>query len=380
MPMQIPIDLQRLRRLVRERRLWVRVVAVVLVALAWRGADRPPAPLVVPGPRQIVATRNPKLGLHTRLTDEVEPWKIKRSLQMVREMGAPWIVEYFPWAYYEPDKGRFDWTHADLVVDHAVAQGLTVIARLGFVPVWARPEETTFTYLDADGYDDFADYAAAFVEHFRGRVAYVIVWNEPNLAAEWGNRPPDPEGYTELLKRAYRRIKAIAPEVVVLAPALAPTLAPPGNPWAMDDLAFLQAMYDAGAAPYFDALAAHTYGWGFPADDPPAPDKVNFRRVELVRALMEANGDDGKDVYITETGWNDHPRWTKAVKPAQRMAYSVEAARIALEEWPWCRALVFWVLRFPRPQLTYQDAFTFVTSDFAPKPVYTALQEAYAGE
>ena len=359
-----------------------RLLIAALAVLVWRGADRPPAPLITPGPQQIVVTANAKLGLHTRLTDEVEPWKIKRSLQMVREAGAPWIVEYFPWAYYEPDKGRFDWTHADLVVDHAVAQGLTVIARLGFVPVWARPEDedTTFTYLDAENYADFGDYVAAFVEHFRGRVSYVLIWNEPNLAAEWGNRPPDPAAYTELLKIAYARAKEADPSVVVLAPALAPTLAPVGNPWAMDDLLYLQAMYDAGAAPYFDALAAHTYGWGFPADDPPAADKVNFRRVELLRPIMEANGDGAKEIYITETGWNDNPRWTKAVKPGLRMEYTVEAARMARDDWPWCRALVFWVLRFPRPQLTYQDAFTFVASDFTPKPVYEALQAHARGE
>jgi hypothetical protein len=357
-------------------RTWIlRICAAALALVVWRAVDRPPAPLIVPGPQQTVVTANAKLGFHTRLTDEVEPWKIKRSLQMVREAGAPWMVEYFPWAYYEPEKGRFDWTHADLVVDYAVAQGLTVIARLGFVPVWARPKDTTFTYLDADGYADFGDYVAAFVQHFRGRVSYVLIWNEPNLAAEWGNRPPDPAGYTELLKIAYARAKEIDPSVTVLAPALAPTLAPVGNPWAMEDLAFLQAMYDAGAAPYFDALAAHTYGWGFPADDPPAADKVNFRRVELLRPIMEANGDGAKEVFITETGWNDNPRWTKAVKPGLRIEYTVEAARMARDDWPWCRALVFWVLRFPRPQLTYQDAFTFVASDFTPKPVYEALQE-----
>lgn len=359
-------------------RTWLpRLLAAALAILAWRAVDRPPAPLITPGPQQTVVTANPKLGFHTRLTDEVEPWKIKRSLQMVREAGAPWIVEYFPWAYYEPEKGRFDWTHADLVVDHAAAQGLTVIARLGFVPVWARPEgvETTFTYIDAETYADFGDYVAAFVEHFRGRVRYVLIWNEPNLAAEWGNRPPDPAAYTELLKIAYARAKQADPSVIVLAPALAPTLAPPGNPWAMEDLAFLQAVYDAGAAPYFDALAAHTYGWGFPADDPPAADKVNFRRVELLRPIMVANGDGAKEIYITETGWNDNPRWTKAVKPGLRMEYTVEAARMARDDWPWCRAIVFWVLRFPRPQLTYQDSFTFVASDFAPKPVYEALRE-----
>ena len=67
------------------------------------------------GPQQVVQTINPKMGVHTRLTDEVEPWKIKQSLTRVREMGAPWIVEYFPWANIEESSGRFNWAHADRV-------------------------------------------------------------------------------------------------------------------------------------------------------------------------------------------------------------------------------------------------------------------------
>src|SRR5450756_2349664 len=43
------------------------------------------------GPQQHVLTLNPKLGVHTRLTDEVEPWKVQRSFEMVRELGAPWV-------------------------------------------------------------------------------------------------------------------------------------------------------------------------------------------------------------------------------------------------------------------------------------------------
>ncbi|MBE2222158.1 MAG: hypothetical protein IAF02_11485, partial [Anaerolineae bacterium] len=48
----------------------------------------PAPPLITPGPQQTVYTEHPMVGVHTRLTDEVEEWKIKRSLQMVREMGA----------------------------------------------------------------------------------------------------------------------------------------------------------------------------------------------------------------------------------------------------------------------------------------------------
>jgi hypothetical protein len=318
------------------------------------------------------------MGVHTRLTDEVESWKIKRSLEMVREMGAPWIVEYFPWAYYEPAPGRFDWSHADLVVDHALRQGLTVVARLGFVPEWARPEPeelaTTFTYLDEAQYDRFAAYVQAFVEHFRGRVAHVIIWNEPNISLEWGYRPVDPEGYTDLLRAVYPAAKAANPDVMVLGGALAPTLAPPGDPEGLNDLDYLRRMLAAGAGQVMDGLAAHAYGWQRPPDAPADPDVVNFRRTELLHELLVEAGHPDTPVYVTEGGWNDHPRWTKGVQPSQRAAFTLRAYEIAQEEWPWCRAMVIWAFRYPRPANTYQDYFTFVTTDFVPKPIYYAVQ------
>ena len=126
---------------------------------------RPSPRLVTVGPQRDVQTINPKMGVHTRLTDEVEEWKIKRTLEMVREMGTPWTVEFFPWAYYEPEKGTLYWQHPDVVIDHARAQGLTVIARLGLTPAWARPDPavqpTPLTYLDEVHYDDFAAFVVA---------------------------------------------------------------------------------------------------------------------------------------------------------------------------------------------------------------------------
>jgi len=158
------------------RRFLLRAVVLLLVLLSLSGQ---PKRLVVVGPKRNVETRNSKIGVHTRLTDEVEEWKIQRTLQMVREMGSPWIVEYFPWGYYEPAKGRYDWAHPDMVIDHAVAQGLTVIARIDFVPQWARPDETTFRYLDRDHFADYADFIYAFVKRYRGKVQQIIIWNEP---------------------------------------------------------------------------------------------------------------------------------------------------------------------------------------------------------
>jgi hypothetical protein len=320
--------------------------------------------------------------VHTRLTDEVEAWKIQRTLRMVRQMGAPWVVEYFPWPYVEPSPGRYTWDHSDAVVAHAHSQGLTVIARLGWTPAWARPDpdekETTLTYLDAGAYDDFARFVAAFAARYRGRVDHVVLWNEPNLSFEWGYRPVDPAAYGELLRAVYPLAKAANPELVILAGALAPTLEPPGSPAGLDDLLYLEEMYEAGAAPFFDGLAAHAYGLKSPPEANPAPDALNFRRVELLRQIMVAHGDAHKSVYVTEAGWNDHPRWTMSVSPAQRIRYTIGAYEWAREHWPWCPVVAMWTFRLPAPRHNYRDNYAFVTTEFEPKPIYLEVQ-AYAG-
>ena len=365
----------------RERLRYGRLAILALLCLL---AGVPEPPLVDLGPQQAVHSINPEMGIHTRLTDEVEPWKIKRTLEMVREMGATWIVEYFPWAYYETSPGSVDWSHADLVVDHARRQGLTVIARLGMVPEWARPDPdeqpTTTTYLDEEHYEDFAEHVYAFVDHFRGRVDHIIIWNEPNIGLEWGYRPVDPEGYTELLRAVYPRAKAANPDVVVLGGALAPTLAPEGDPEGMSDLVYLERMLAEGAGEVMDGLAAHAYGWRLPPDAPADPAVVNFSRTELLRELLVEAGYGEMPITITEGGWNDHPRWTKAVQPSQRAAFTVRAYQKVAEDWPWTEATILWAFRYPRPAHTYLDSFTFVTAEFLPKPIYYAVQRYARGE
>jgi hypothetical protein len=346
---------------------------VALLALLYALAAPPPI-LVTLGPQQAVHTSNPKVGVHTRVTDEVEEWKIKKNFEMVREMGATWVVEYFPWEYIENDEASFDWAHADLVVDHARRQGLTVIARLGFVPRWARPRDSVTSYLDEARYPAFALFVAEFARHFAGRIEHLVIWNEPNVNFEWGYRGIDPAGYARMLQAVYPRVKEANPAAQILAGALAPTLAPPGTVDAMSDLDYLRQMYDAGAKDYFDALAIHAYGWTAPADEAPSPQRVNFRRAELLREIMVQNGDAAKHAYITEGGWNDHPRWTKAVRPAERIANTLRAYEIC-KGWAWLAACALWAFRYPFPAQTYQDYFTFVTPEFDPKPIYWEVQK-----
>jgi hypothetical protein len=94
---------------------------------------------------------------------------------------------------------------------------------------------------------------------------------------------------------------------------------------------------------------------------------------------MVRSGDGEKRVYITETGWNDNARWTKAVRPAQRVQYTVDALRLADNQWPWLDKLCIWVFRYPAPNLNYTDDFELVTTDFQLKPIYHAIQSYARG-
>ncbi|NLE43183.1 MAG: hypothetical protein GX620_00570 [Chloroflexi bacterium] len=352
-------------------------LAALFVFIAWITGPVP-IPVIQDVPQQVV-TSNPLVGVHTRLTDEVEEWKIQSTMRMVREMGAPWIVEFFPWPYIEPNEGRYSWGHSDMVIEHATNQGLTVIARLGWVPAWARPnpamQETTLSYLDTEQYDAFAEFVAAFVARYHDEIDHIIIWNEPNLSFEWGYRPVDPEGYTELLHAVYGRAHAANPDVVVLAGALAPTLEGEGSAAGLNDLAYLERMYRAGAEASFDALAVHAYGLTRPPDDPPDPGIINFRRTELLREVMAAYGDSDKPIYVTEAGWNDHPRWIHAVRPAQRIEYTIGAYQWARNNWPWCRSVAMWAFRYPSSTRNYQDYYAFVTPDFEPLVIYLEVQD-----
>lgn len=350
-------------------------LAALLAMQLW--ALRGPRPLHLP-PQQQVATNNPKIGIHTRMAGTGDEAAIQRTFVQVREMGAPWAVELFPWAYAQPrSRYGYDWAGFDMLVQHATRQGLTLVARLDIVPQWARPAGSSDRLLETKYYVDYANYVAAFLARYRPYgLRHVIIWNEPNLAFEWGRQRPDPAAYAALLKEVYPRAHAAAPDAVVIAAGLAPvTDTTSDGSEHQSDLDYLQALYAAGAAPFFDMLAAHSYGGTLAPDSPPATATINLRRVELLRALMLAQGDGAKQIIITEGGWNDSPRWHGAVLPSERLRWTLQAYDMA-RNWDWLAAMCLWQFGTPWATHTYQDNWSFVAPDGTPKAIYWAVRDA----
>lgn len=339
-------------------------------------------------------------GANFFLGREVEPWKRERTVEMAREAGLGWAKQQFPWAEIEPQRkgefiepvgGQSSWAKFDQIVDLYRENGLQVIARLDWTPAWARPDDTR-AEMPPSRLEDYGDFVYAFVDHFRGRVQYIQIWNEPNIYPEWGEQAVDPVGYTQMLKIAYERAKEADPNITVLSAPLASTLGElhpePGKWRSMPDLDYLEAMYQAGASQYFDILSANAFGFDLPPEDAPDPDVLNFRRVELLREIMERYGDDEKAIWFNEYGWNAAPEsfgepaliW-KRVSEEKQAEYTLGGIAYAQENWPWAGVFAIWYFRQTGQQYTPDDAayyFRMVDIDFTPRRVYDAVQDATA--
>ena len=334
-------------------------------------------------------------GVNTFLQVEAEEAKRARSLDLVHDAGLRFIRQEFTWEDIEihgkddfidrrNDPAGVDaWLKYDHIVDLAAERDLAIIARLSNPPAWSRAAgDELGTNAPPDDFDDFGDFAAAVAERYQGRIHYYQVWNEPNGNEEWGLQDVDPESFTRLLCVAYERIKAADPDAVVLAGALTPTVANDGRH--MNDLIFLQRMYDTGAGACFDVFSAQGYGlWSGPTDQRLRPTVINYPHNLFLRDLMVRNGDAGKAMWISEMGWNVAPENVRPdfgrVTEDQQARYAVEAYRRAQEEWPWVGVNSYWFLKRPA-DWEINDAwyyFRMLEPDFTPLPVYGAVA-AYA--
>lgn len=336
-------------------------------------------------------------GANFFLDREVEEWKREKTVRMASEAGIGWAKQQFRWAEIEPQrKSEFvdplskesSWKKYDSIVELCEKYGLQIIARLDRPPIWAHGD-TLHPERPPLNFEDYGDFVYVFVERYKGRVKYIQIWNEPNIYPEWGNRPVDPEEYVELLKIAYLRAKEADPNVYVLSAPLAITLGEPATEpgrWrSMNDLEFLEKMYQAGAKDYFDILSANAFGMDSPPDAPPDPKVLNFSRVLLQRQIMEKYGDEDKPIWFNEYGWNAAPSdfpeekliW-KRVDEELQARYTLLGIEMARREWPWAGVFNIWYFRHVG-DLSPDSAdyyFRMVDVDFTPRRVYYAVKDS----
>jgi hypothetical protein len=326
---------------------------------------------------------------------------------MAAEAGYQWLRQEFPWEDIEiHGKGDFEdrrhepyrsaWAKYDQIVELAEQNGMQLIVRLSNPPGWSRAggegEGDANTFAPPDHLQDYADFVSAVVSRYRGRIQYYQLWNEPNIYPEWGAAAISPEAYSELLQAGAEAARAADPDVRIILGALASTInlqpadPPPGN--SLNDLLFLQRLYDAGAGPYFDIVAVQGYGlYSGPTDKRMHPRVINVSRHQFIRDLMVQNGDSAKPIWIAEMNWNAapedvDPRYGR-VTLEQQAAYLPLAYGRVMDEWPWIGVAATWYLKRAtdlwETNRQPEAYFRLLAPDFTPQPVYESMKAFTAG-
>ncbi|GAB4566867.1 MAG: hypothetical protein Kow0047_18590 [Anaerolineae bacterium] len=300
---------------------------------------------------------------------------------LVRDLGFTWGKGYLSWESAEPEPGQYYWVDADNIVNAYETQGLKVLMRVHLTPAWARPANTPLSYPPEDP-EDLAAFMGALATRYRGRIHAYEIWNEPNLAYEWGNIWPDPYVYGDMLKAIYPVVKAVDPQALVIAGGVATT--GPGSPSAVGDLDWLRAFYAGGARGYFDALSTHPYGFGKPPDAHD-PWGLSLDRVLDQRALMIEYGDEETPLWITEMGWPVRtPAWDLGehqpfvVSQEEQAQYLLDALRRINDEWTWIEGVFPFNLDFSTvtwyPAREQMRWYALLNPDGSPRLSYSRLR------
>jgi hypothetical protein len=331
------------------------VLAGGLAVGAWVTWQRPhSAALALP---EVPEAVDKSLGINVDLS-RLGTEQRQRVLAAVAEGGYRWLRLRFAWDVIEPERDSYDWSVWDGIVRDITGHNIRLIAVLDGSPAWARAGEDAGNPLAPPQKSrDFGDFAAALADRYGDWIDHYQIWDEPNIAPHWGAREVDPAAYARLLREGAIRVRAADPGAAILAAALAPNVEPGGAN--MSDLLFLDALYQQGAAEWFDVVAAQPYDFGETLDSPPDSERLNWSRPVLLRQVMENWGDDGVAVWAVAFGLQD--------AAPESVSGAVEGAR---QEWPWLGPML-WAAWSPEDP---HGAYAMAGADGALGPAYGALQ------
>jgi cellulose/xylan binding protein with CBM9 domain/glycosyl hydrolase family 53 len=207
---------------------------------------------------------------------------VDKRIEWMNELGVSWDRSDLWWGTIEPEKGHFDFSIPDRIIEHFEKRHIQIYPILNYGAAWWKDRNAP---QNDEEIEDFAKYVFATVDRYKDNFTYWSVWNEPNIATFWSPEP-NVENYAKLLKRAYEEAKKADPNCKIAAPIIAPL-----GKW---DKKYVIKLYELGAKDYFDIFDYHYYRNYDPEREVP-------EELADIRAVMK-KFDAEKPIWISESG------------------------------------------------------------------------------
>ena len=199
----------------------------------------------------------------------------KRLFDKMREANVQWLRTDFGWNVIEKQRGNYDFKVHDEIADALAARDIKVLGIL----TESRPNQNC---INGEDRQDWLEYVAATVAHFKGRVSHWEILNEHD-AGKISDKKYAAE-YGRVLKAAAQTIRKANPEAVILYGGLALTNA-----------AYVENTLRECPTDNFDIMNFHCY----PAPKP--PESVLEENISKLKRAMDKFG-GRKPIWLTETG------------------------------------------------------------------------------
>jgi len=261
------------------------------------------------------------------------------ALDTASKIGVRWFRVFGAgvstcWNEVEPQKGKFVWP-LDKYMEGLQKHKLELLGTLTFTPAWAStvPDQFKNNRYKVRGYppkniSDWENYVARTVEHYKGKIKYWEIWNEPG-GMFYGTQ----KEFIKLVKSAYRVAKRVNPDckIMVNYNEIPQTHSGYGDSFLGRKL--LEFVID-----YMDVFSYHSYvhkGRMVDSDEPTLTQKFAWLRRELKYKKMPLWNTEwgiwGRTFYHTFVDGSEVDSWRGSALPAREAAnYFVQANIVSI--------------------------------------------------
>lgn len=287
--------------------------------------------------------------------------EIRDTLQGIKDIGASHVRLAAWWVNIEPTlNGGYVWTGMDRAMNLCEEYGVTPLVCITSPAPAGTPTIT-----------DYAELCGAIAARYGAsgtqQLSQYEIYNEINHRSYYAPFESNfgVAHYTDLLIAAAAAIRAVDSRAFILTAGFMSTA-----DFAPNDIlpsTFLQGIYNEGGGDAFDGVAYHWYSGlpDFSGMEEPTRDQYFYEDLLACRAIMVAEEDDEKDVYITEMGF------PITLDPDVRADWTAKQIEL-LADLPWVRRSYIYNFRPGNETESGADAqYGIVDWDFTPKlPLY----------
>ena len=138
----------------------------------------------------------------------------------INKQGINFIRTGTTWRNIEKEKGEYNWTRLDSIVDISKKNNLQILLLIGYGNPIYLDENLLSTdvignsrIITQDIFKPYKKFLKRLIKRYKNDINHFEIWNEPDLENYWNGSKDD---YIKLLRLSYKTIKRIHPESTIL--------------------------------------------------------------------------------------------------------------------------------------------------------------------